>query len=294
MNGKFNFHCEPKTDGRLYTAITNFPSILRPFLRYDQKILGEVDLSSSVPFFLYCILKSVLENKIEEIQSRKVNSNLFTYMLGKTVVTLDITEVEHFGKIIKENKLYDTLMDEFLDIHLFDTSLKPDEYLLVNFEEIFKRPFDGDVDDLRKFAKMRILSMFFARPDAFIHEQAIFQKHFQTIHLYLKKYKQHKLKGINNIDQHKKLAHLGFQLESDLMLNHIARDFNNLYKREKIIMSLHDCLITTKENVPLLESFMRDKFIEQLGFAPNLKVKYWEEEETVIPLLPFANNKLSA
>lgn len=293
MNGKFSFDCKPRIDGRLYTAITNFPSILRQFLRYDEKILGEVDLSSSIPFFLYYVLNSVIKGNITEVKSRINNPNLIHYMLRKNVETLDITEVEYFGKIIIQNKLYELFIDDFSNIHRYGDNINPDTYLFENFKKEFFYPLNPEnPDDLKKFAKKRILSMLFAKPCHYLIEQEIFKHHFPTILLFLNKYKKTILKELKGKGQHKKISYLGFQLESDLMLNHIARSFNNHYKRKKLIMSLHDCLITTKENVPLLESFMRDKFFEQLGFAPSLKVKYWEE--TVMPLLPFSENKLSA
>jgi hypothetical protein len=176
-----------------------------------------------------------------------------------------------------DNKLYETLMDEFLNIHLYDESLKPDEYLLVNFQKEFDRPFEGFEEDLKMFAKKRILSMLFAKTNHYNHEQAIFQKHFPTIHLFLKKYKQSRCKELIGIGQHKKLSYLGFQIESDFMLNHIARDFNNNFRRKKIIISLHDCLITQKKDVLFLHDFMQRKFIELIGYSPNLKIEYWEE-----------------
>lgn len=279
MNGKFPLYHKKNTDGRIHTAMTNFPKNIRKNIRYDNEILGEVDLSSSIPFMIYYILDRVVNNRVAELSGRINSEYLLHYMLGKQTVKLDIKEIERFGQLIKHNKLYETLMSDFLNIHLFDTSLKPDEYLLVNFQKLFDRPFDGFEDDLKMFAKKRILSMLFAKPHHFINEQAIFQKYFPTIHLFLKKYKQSYCKELVGIGQHKKLSYLGFQIESDFMLNHIARDFNNEYKRKKIIISLHDCLITQKKDVPLLHDFMRNKFIELIGYAPNLKVEYWEENK---------------
>ena len=277
MNNKFPFYHKKYSDGRIHTAITNFPKKIRKYLRYDNEILGEVDLSSSIPFIIYYILDRVVNNSVEELCGRINNKYLLHFMLGKQVVAIDSKELKRFGQLIMNNKLYETLMYDFLDIHLLDANLKPDEYLQVNFQKLFDRPFDGDLDDLKKFAKKRILSMLFAKPHHFINEQAIFQKYFPTIHLYLKQYKQSRCKELVGIGQHKKLSYLGFQIESDFMLNHIARDFNNEYKRKKIIISLHDCLITQKKDVPLLHDFMRNKFIELIGYSPNLKIEYWEE-----------------
>ncbi len=279
MNCKFTLYHKKQTDGRIHTAITNFPKKIRKYLRYDNEILGEVDLSSSIPFIIYYILDCVINNRVEQLGEQISNNHLLQYMLRNQSVTLDIKEVERFGQLIMNNQLYDILKDDFLNIHLFDTSLKPDEYLTINFQKLFNRPFDGDLDDLKKFAKKRILSMLFAKPHHFINEQAIFQKHFPTIHLFLKRYKQSRCKELKGKGQHKKLSYLGFQIESNFMLNHIARDFNNEYKRKKIIISLHDCCITQKKDVPLLEDFIRNKFIELIGYSPNLKVEYWEEHD---------------
>ena len=287
MNGKYYISHNSATDGRIHTTITNTPKILRKYIRYEGEILAEVDLSSSIPFFLYYIMERAVTNRGDELSRRVSNNNLIRFMLGKATKTLDIIEINYFGELIMKNQLYEALMYDFLEVHQFDPTLKPDEYFLINFKKDFGRNFDGDLADLKKFAKKRILAMLFAETQHYIFEQAIFQKYFPTIHLFLKKYKRSIYKKLIGKGQHKKISYLGFQIESDLMLNHIARNFNNKFKRKKIILTIHDCLITKKKDVEILYDFMKETFLEQIGYSPNLKIEYWEEPQIEFSSLNF-------
>lgn len=47
------------SDGRLHTNLSNFPKILRPFLKYDGENLVSYDLKSSQPFFLIALIEKI-------------------------------------------------------------------------------------------------------------------------------------------------------------------------------------------------------------------------------------------
>lgn len=73
-NGDLNFNRKEFSDDRLHFAFNKFPSVLRKHLRYDGQSLGEVDISSSVPFFMYYSFLSIVDiNKI----NREVFINFF-------------------------------------------------------------------------------------------------------------------------------------------------------------------------------------------------------------------------
>ena len=52
-NGKYYMSHDPQTDGRFHSNITGFPKDFRKFLRYDGEKMAEIDISASVPTFLY-------------------------------------------------------------------------------------------------------------------------------------------------------------------------------------------------------------------------------------------------
>lgn len=285
-NGNFNFTRKEFSDDRLHSAFTKFPSILRKHLRYDGQTLGEVDISSSVPFFMYYLFLSIVDiNKINQV----VYTNFFRKprfyepALKKTVgiVKLDPIEIEKFGKDILQGNYY----RQFLD--MFDN-----EYYISNSHYELKREFNFSEEDKLKIIKTRLLSWPNARVNDFKNEQAVFKKLYPTIHDFLTKFKRRRYiarEGIfkkkaekiaketkinikDTFQQHKKVSHLFLQLESYVMLDIVARKWNK--SRSKIpFFTLHDCIITTKENVEELKQFMEEVFISVVGVSPNFKIK---------------------
>lgn len=285
-NGNINFTRKEYSDDRLHSAFTKFPSILRKHLRYDGQTLGEVDISSSVPFFMYYLFLSIVD--INEI-NQEVYTNFFRKprfyepALKKTVsiVELDPVEVEKFGKDILQGNYYRQFVD------MFD-----DEYYTSNSRYELKREFNFSEEDKLKIIKTRMLSWPNARVNDFKSEQAVFKKLYPTIYDFLTKFKRRRYiarEGIfkkkaekiakepkmdikKTFQQHKKVSHLFLQLESYIMLDIVARKWNK--SKSKIpFFTLHDCIITTKDNVEELRLFMEEVFISVVGVSPNFKTK---------------------
>ncbi|MFC0346083.1 hypothetical protein [Epilithonimonas hispanica] len=268
-NSHFPFYHRPNTDGRLHTAITSFPKICRKYLKYGNEPLAEVDLSASIPFFLSYILNlTIKESQPYNILHNQIyNKNILSlYMLVKSSVSLSSKEVEDFKALVLNDTIYDNFMDKFLNAPNFE----------FYFESKFGNVFDGDVSDLRKYSKSRFLSMLFAKNNQFQWEQETLYEQFPTIHEFIKVFKQLKLKNTKSTDRHKRLSYLLFQLESHFMLNIVAREINNKFKRKIPLFSLHDCIITKKSDIDIISEQVHDIFIREIGYAPNLKMKVWE------------------
>src|SRR5690606_35519628 len=61
-NGEFSIKYTDRTDGRLHHQLTSLSKDLRPFLKYDGKILAECDKSASIPTILSFILSNMNTN----------------------------------------------------------------------------------------------------------------------------------------------------------------------------------------------------------------------------------------
>jgi hypothetical protein len=53
----------------------------------------------------------------------------------------------------------------------------------------------------------------------------------------------------------------------DVVAGHLTRS------TQSTVFTLHDCIVTTEENLEFLESFMKETFTVTIGFAPNFKSK---------------------
>ncbi|KFC33525.1 hypothetical protein FF18_08995 [Elizabethkingia anophelis] len=265
-NGLFNFYHKPETDGRLHTAITSFPKVCRKYLKYDGESLAEIDLSSSIPFFLSIILYNPYTSQPIDLNAI-INSTdiLDHYMFAESSISPAIKDIEHFRELVLNNRLYEYFMTDFMNLSSFK----------LNFEESFNRSFDGDVDDLRKYSKNRFLSMLFANPSYYKEEQSVFYKHFPTLHDFIKKLKKIKFRKFVRGDCHKKLSYLTFQLESHFMLNIIAREINNTHRRKIPLFTLHDCLVVKESHLDEVYTEMKSIFIREIGYSPNMTKKVW-------------------
>lgn len=152
------------------------------------------------------------------------------------------------------------------------------KYYQYHFKEKFGYEFDGDMDDLLKFAKKRMLSMIFAKPSIYKFEQFAFAELFPKVLKFINEFKQAKnFREDNNKKlaynkRHKKLAYFSFQFEAKVVIDKIAREFDKLHKGKVPVFTLHDCILTDNSHLEELKEFMKNKFIEMFDDAPNLTV----------------------
>lgn len=267
-NGEFSIKYTDRTDGRLHHQLTSLSKPFRQFLRYDGKKLAECDLSASIPTMLSYIISNMNTNTIH--LNNVINNNKIYYrhyMFCKSLVMPANKEIALFREKVLSGQFYESFIEGMHTIHHFDKRLKPDEYYLENVRRIFGREFDGDLEDLRKVIKINFLSMLNAKPAQFLNEEAEFNMYFPSIIRWLKKFKKIK---------HRYFSHLLLQMESYFMLNIVARGFNKRFNGKMPLFTLHDCLITTEDNIEALHHFMRERLSEALKFKPVLKVEVWE------------------
>lgn len=188
-------------------------------------------------------------------------------MFIKPLVSLDNSELSLFGKLLLSGEFYNHFIDGMHTIHHFDNRLKKDQYYLENVQDLFNREFDGDIEDLRAVIKCRFLSMFNAKSAHYLNEEAEFNMHFPSILKWIKEFKK-----VN----HRYFSYLTLQTESHFILNVVARQFNKKFRGKVPVFTLHDSLITTEDNLILLEDFMKKCLTENLGFTPKMKMKVFE------------------
>ncbi|WP_225035280.1 hypothetical protein [Winogradskyella sp. SM1960] len=267
-NREFSIKYTNRTDGRLHHQLTRLSKELRQFLRYEGIKLAGCDVSASIPTIYTFILSNINTDNIH--LNNVINSDKCYYrhyMFIKTLLSPMDKEIELCKEKVISGQFYESFIDGMHTIHNFDTSLKPDEYYLKNVQRICGREFDGDTADLREVIKTNFLSMFNAKPAQFLNEEAEFNMHYPSILKWLKKFKE-----VN----HEYFSYLLLQMESYFMLDIVARQFNKKHNGRMPLFTLHDCLITTEDNIEVLRQFMEEALSEALKFTPVLKVEVWD------------------
>lgn len=268
-NGNFYMSHNPETDGRFHSNITGFPKKFRRFLRYDEEKMVEIDISASVPTFLYYLLTNYKSSNIHinNIINKKIYYN--HYMLVKNSACIDIKEIQEFGEKILKGELYNIYRPKLEEFYVLDETYHQWQfneffYPESSFKNYYKipRPTKPTLTE----SKTVLLSMLNSKSGVFELEELGFRSLFPTIFDFLKTFKK---------PCHRNFSFLILQTESYFMLNIIARRINNKFKRKLPFLTLHDCIITTESKINQVKDFMEKTFENELGFIPVMKTKEW-------------------
>lgn len=188
-------------------------------------------------------------------------------MLAKNAVSIDFKEIERFGKLILNGEFYQTLTSGFLSVDPTDKIRKPNAYLLKAVEKMFERKHSADPDDLTKVVKKNMLSMMNSKIAHYKNEEGVFRHYFPTVYHFITQLKK---------KNHKYFSYMMLQTESYFMLHIVARKMNKDFSKKIPILTLHDCIISTEENLGREKNFMESTFKNELGFIPMLKTKVYQ------------------
>ncbi len=253
-NGNYHFSFDPETDGRFHNNFVRLNKDLRKYLKYDGKKLVEIDISNSIPFILSAILtKSIdIDNRYLSNDSIKLYNKLLSYMFPKTLECTENNEIELFHHECASGKLYESLMTDYVIEYEMD-------YIDENGQEHFA--------PIRKKVKKELLSMFFSINSHYKKMQKVFSKQYPKV-----------LNQIQSVKRRysKRFSHLLFQIESYIVLQKIARGFNNSNNGKTPIFTIHDCLITTEDNALKLHYYI-EKELSKIFFLkkPQISLEYY-------------------
>ena len=295
QNGTYYMSHNPKTDGRFHSNITGFSKEFRPFLRYDGEIISEIDVSASVPTFLFYLISNY-KNSNSHLDKVINNTKSFYshYMFSKEAVSVDNKEIQDFGSKILSGEFYASFipkLKEFYKVNYTNTCFIPilDEfgkphfsgnnsnymnaYNQWQFEEYYfpqssyqnydRKPYPQTVT--KEYAKEIILKMLNSKNKTFIFEEMAFRSLYPTIFEFVSKIK---------IKHYEDFSHLMLQIESYFMLKIVARRLKNKFKKVPFF-TLHDCICSTESNLKLVNGFMKTTLVTELGFTPMIKTKHW-------------------
>lgn len=269
QNRTYYMSHNPNTDGRFHSNITGFSKEFRPFLRYDGEIISEIDISASVPTFLFYLISNY-KNSNSQLDKviNSTKSFYYHYMFSKEAVSIDNKEILNFGSKILWGEFYASFipkLEEFYKIDYTYYQWQFNEYFFPNESctNYYKKPYPKIVTN--EYAKEIILKMFNAKNKTFLHEEMAFKSLYPTIFEFVSKIKE---------NHHEYFSHLMLQLESFFMLKIVARRLKNKFKKVPFF-TLHDCICVTKSNLSLVNEFIKNTLTAEMGFTPVIKMKHW-------------------
>ena len=224
-------------NGRVHTNLTSCPRALRKELRYNGEELKGIDLKSSQPTILLCIMKTgtreCKEERIHKIlreEMRCVNIVLW-HKLAELTTRQGFAD---FQREIEDGVFYDAFMEKLPIYHPFK--------------------------ERRDMVKKEILKCFYGRGN----ERSCIRKHLWEAYPFLKE----AVKLFKPVNQHQRFACLLQKVESHLFIDLIATRINREIP-EAPIFTIHDSLYTIEEFKERVFRIVREESTAFLGFEPH-------------------------
>ncbi len=248
----WKYSINPNSDNRLHTNLTRTNKELRKCLYYKEDRLSAVDIRASQPFFFAVFLKAFLKKDYKLVKQIGA-SKLISKKKFEELCNLDVNrdEIIAFVEIILTEDFY-TNFSTHLEIPIDEEGkpykmktnyIEPKSKLQKRRKIDFEKPkIKESFENKRDYAKSVMMEVFFSSPRTTTKEA----KQFRTLYPSISKIMKFIKDECVNFD--KLLSHI----ESYCLLDYVALRFNKNHKNIPL-WSIHDSLVTTKQNIYLLK-----------------------------------------
>ena len=250
---KWKYSIKENTDNRLHTIITRINKKLLKFVTYNNERLGEIDIKTSQPLFLFIVVNSIFNNtansKLKIFLKKKLGEDLQKKL---TENGIDKEELKTFGKIILEGDLYKYLITK-IEIQKNSNN----KYFYRVFDEKLKRNKIVEFESKRELMKRATLRAMYGGQGEIVND---IREMFPSIKIFINLINNEE--GLSETKNN--LSNILQNLEAYIVLDLIAKDISEKYK-EIPLFSKHDSLITYNKSIGEVREFMKTKFKEYTG-----------------------------
>ena len=250
---KWKYSIKKETDNRLHTIITRINKKLLKFITYKNNRLGEIDIKTSQPLFLFISLNSIFnttkDNELKTFLNNKLGGGLLNKLIEKGI---DKDELKEFGKIILEGDLYNYLITK-IKIRKNANG----KYFYTCYDKVTEKSKIEIFESKRKLMKRATLRAMYEGKGEIVDDiHEIFPSIKTVINLINKE------EGLSETNNN--LSNVLQNLEAYIVLDLIAKDISEKFK-EIPLFSKHDSLITYNNSIEKVKAFMTTKFKEYTG-----------------------------
>ena len=239
---------------RFYSSFTMLKKEDRKLVTYEGEKLLEIDIKNSIPTLFSLLLTNSISIDYN-ILFNKYNKNLYSYILMflERAKSIDVVEVQEFQKLCLAGEIYE------------DINLKYERRIFnrISYENDFSADESDYNVDTRKTTKIDFISMLFSKEDTYSEMEIEFEDKFPSIANFLYEIKK---------ENYEYLSHILFSIESEIMINLVARKFNNLNRGRVPLFTIHDCICTNEDNISRLSDFMKEVLKRVTGHNIKLTV----------------------
>lgn len=243
-----------KTKGRLYTSFSFLNKEIRQNLIYKGGKLIEIDLKNCVPYLLSNLF-SVTNIRMTSKRINRLQSSLSIYMCSEDLKTCMDREVADFKNLCIEGTVYDMFIEPLKGKY----AEKWSEMFMRYFDKRYVKCYEHD----RTLSKQLFIMMLFGRISQFTEVQQVFAERFPILWDIL---------TTNKRQSYKAVAKSLFDLEGSLMIDQVAKPLIKNHKRRVPVFSVHDCIATTEENIPIVTEQIESVFYNNFGNMPRISI----------------------
>ncbi len=283
---------------RLNSLFTLIPKNLRQWILVDGKSLIGVDVKACAPYLLASVMKSEFFNSGDEGYNLKtIYPSLFNKLYSRNMVqgiwdkeqNWVISNTGYNGSYVanstgipssiiynKEEQLkYSSFMwcqnftmEEINDIKEYQNiSFGSDYYTIVIKSDLDEEITPEELEQERKnFKKNSMYILFDSKQSRRNNNRHV--QHMNKCFRGVNKWLEIALESIGGNE----LSYILQRAESYYLLNHVSRQFNQMYP-DAPLFTLHDGLFTTQEFAERLKSLIIDTGLELTGILPGAKIE---------------------
>lgn len=240
---------------RQHSVLTNMQKDFRNFITYDGQELVSIDVSNSQPY-LMCLLFNP--------EFWKENSTL---PLNITNISSNIKAIINPSLLIMIGYYVDNLEEEKLATYKRKTSLGlMYEYIRDRANEHFGTSL------VRDDIKTMLFMVFFSKNGYFNQKGAELKRLFAELFPEI-----YGLIELIKSENHAAFAILLQSIESEIILHRCCKRIWEEGNGKIPIFTIHDSIVTTKENVEFVERIMQEELTQCIGIPPKFKREEWKE-----------------
>lgn len=283
---------------RLNSLFTLIPKNIRPWILVDGKPLIGVDVKACAPYLLASVMKSEFFNSGDEGYNLKTIYPSLFYKLYNRNMVQGIWEkeqnwvtgnTEYNGSYVanstgipssiiykKEEQLkYSSFMwcqkftlEEINDIKEYQNISFGNDY----YSNVIKSDLDEEItpekleEERNSFKKNSMFILFDSKQSRRNNNRHV--QHMNKCFRGVNKWLEIALESIGGNE----LSYILQRAESYYLLNHVSRQFNQMYP-DAPLFTLHDGLFTTQEFAERLKSLIIDTGLELTGILPGAKIE---------------------
>lgn len=268
LHDKMEGYSRQGRDNRLHTNLTSLPKDLRKYVRFDRTPISSIDIKNSQPFILASLINSVTNETYMQsckgITQFLINESI-PKMLYQTTKSLNPEVLQRYIEEVQKGVFYERFGQILCDNNVINRNFKGQYYFIDYDKGVRVNKFDTS----RGATKLLVMKILFSSEKSNEDVVKVFRKTYPDVSIIIDLIKSNGEKG--------DFSTLLQRIEANCVLDYCSKKISE--KHPKIpILSIHDSLISTCENIGIMENEFSYYLTQYFGLTPELKPEHWNED----------------